>query len=110
MPTRSSSSIARVRACPAFIPMCSCRASPICLLTVSTGLREVIGSWKIMAIFRPRMRRICSSRIVSRSWPSNSTCPPTILPGGEGIRRMMESTVWLLPQPDSPTMPRVCPG
>src|SRR5437773_2904345 len=28
-------------------------------------------------------------------------------PGGEGIRRMMESEVTLLPQPDSPTRPSV---
>src|SRR2546427_10149617 len=28
-------------------------------------------------------------------------------PGGEGMRRMMESEVTLLPQPDSPTRPSV---
>ena len=35
--------------------------------------------------------------------------PPTILPGGVGIRRMIDSAVTLLPQPDSPTMPSVSP-
>ena len=32
--------------------------SSIWLPTVNTGFREVIGSWKIMEISRPRMRRI----------------------------------------------------
>src|SRR5262247_2108125 len=31
-------------------------------------------------------------------------------PGGEAIRRMMESEVTLLPQPDSPTTASVSPG
>ena len=35
--------------------------SMICSPIFSTGLSEVIGSWKIMAISRPRMRRISSS-------------------------------------------------
>ena len=35
--------------------------------------------------------------------------PPTILPGGLWIRRMIDIEVMLLPQPLSPTMPSVCP-
>ncbi len=77
---------------------------------VSTGLSEVIGSWKIMAIWLPRMWRISSSLAWSRSSPSKMIWPPAILPGGVGIRRMIESAVTLLPQPDSPTMPSVSPG
>ena len=37
---------------------------------VSTGLSEVIGSWKIMAISLPRIWRISSSSSSSRFWPS----------------------------------------
>src|SRR6266536_4939189 len=36
--------------------------------------------------------------------------PLTILPGGCGISRMSDSAVTDLPQPDSPTMPRVSPA
>ena len=55
-------------------------ASAIWLPMVNTGFSEVIGSWKIMAISLPRMRRKVSSPAVVRSnapllgdW--NSTCP-----------------------------------
>src|SRR6516164_6806866 len=36
--------------------------------------------------------------------------PSTMRPGGEAIRRNMESEVTLLPQPDSPTTASVSPG
>src|SRR5690349_24899974 len=36
--------------------------------------------------------------------------PPTTRPGGSGTRRITESAVRLLPQPLSPTTPRVPPG
>ena len=42
--------------------------------------------------------------------PSKRISPLAILPGGIGIRRMIESPVMLLPQPDSPTTPSVSPG
>jgi len=35
--------------------------------------------------------------------------PPTILPGGLGTRRMIDSAVIDLPQPDSPTTAKVSP-
>jgi hypothetical protein len=35
--------------------------------------------------------------------------PPTIFPGGVGIKRIKESTVTLLPHPLSPTTPSVVP-
>ena len=77
--------------------------------TVSTGLSEVIGSWKIMEISFPRMPRIAVSESFSRSVPSKRIDPETMRPGGSGIRRNIESEVTLLPQPDSPTTPRVSP-
>ena len=42
--------------------------------TVKSGLRLVIGSWKIIAISRPRMARICLSGSVARS----STAPSLV--------------------------------
>ena len=35
--------------------------------------------------------------------------PPTIFPGGFGTRRMIDSAVMDLPQPDSPTTAKVSP-
>ncbi len=35
--------------------------------TVKSGLRLVIGSWKIIAISLPRMARICFNGICARS-------------------------------------------
>ena len=53
---------------------------------VSTGFSAVIGSWKIIAISLPRTLRIASSSSCSRSWPSQLDAPPTMRPGGLGIR------------------------
>src|SRR5262249_19192093 len=92
-----------------FIPKCVSSASRICLPTVSTGLRDVIGSWKIIAISRPRIRRSPRSERFSRSVPSKTAVPAVTEPArgrmagsaGEGA---------LLPQPDSPTIPSGSPG
>src|SRR6516164_9053074 len=77
---------------------------------VSTGLSELIGSWKIIEISLPRMSRIPRSDRASRSWPPKRMLPSTMRPGGEAIRRNMESEVTVLPQPDSPTTASVSPG
>src|SRR5215510_2139296 len=77
---------------------------------VSTGLREVIGSWKIIEMSLPRNARICASSSLTRSRPSSSIEPPTIRPGGSGMSRITESAVMLLPQPDSPTIASVSRG
>ncbi len=90
-------------------PRCTRSASAICRPTVSTGLSEVIGSWKIIEIALPRSARISSSSMWSRSRPSSRTAPPTIRPGGVGTRRIIDSAVMLLPQPDSPTIARISP-
>ena len=72
---------------------------------VNTGSSAVIGSWKIIAMRLPRMRRISDSGNLSRSFPRKRMRPPAIDPGGLGIRRRIESAVTDLPQPDSPTRP-----
>ncbi len=76
---------------------------------VITGLSDVIGSWKIIEMSRPRMARISSSGSCSRSTPSSTTSPSTMRPGGSAISRISDSAVMLLPQPDSPTIASVSP-
>ena len=81
----------------------------ICVPIVSVGLSDVIGSWKIIAISRPRTSSSFLSESFVRSRPSNITEPETIFAGGFGIRPMIESAVTDFPQPDSPTIPSVSP-
>src|SRR6266542_5027384 len=76
---------------------------------VSTGFNDVIGSWKIIEMASPRTLRISASGSSSRSRPSKITRPPTVRPGGDAIRRRIDSDVTLLPQPDSPTTASVSP-
>src|SRR5436190_1970836 len=76
---------------------------------VSTGFNDVIGSWKIMEMASPRTLRISASGSSSRSRPSKITRPATVRPGGDAIRRRIDSDVTLLPQPDSPTTASVSP-
>src|SRR6185312_12752889 len=76
---------------------------------VRVGFRLVSGSWKMNPISLPRSLRMPSSESLSRSTPSNTTDPDTILPGGFGTSLVNDSAVTLLPQPDSPTRPRVSP-
>src|SRR4030081_45288 len=71
----------RLRASLLSILRCSSSASDICRLMVSTGLRLVIGSWKIIAMLFPRIPRTSSSSIFRTSAPSNMMEPLTILPG-----------------------------
>ncbi len=77
---------------------------------LSTGLSEVIGSWKIIAISRPRIARISSSPSLSKSRPLNSMRPPTTRPAGFASKRMMASEETDLPQPDSPTNATTSPA
>ena len=52
--------------------------SVICRPIFITGLSDVIGSWKIIAISRPQIRRRSRSDIVVSSMPSNCTLPSRI--------------------------------
>jgi hypothetical protein len=81
----------------------------ICVPIVSVGFRLVIGSWKTIAIWRPRTSS--SSRRLSRvsSRPSKRTEPPTTRPFF-GSSPMIESAVTDLPQPDSPTIASDAPS
>src|SRR5437763_7788166 len=57
----------------------------------------------------PRILRTSSGVRLMMSWPWKRTSPETILPGGLGMRRMIERFVTDFPEPDSPTMPKVSP-
>ena len=110
MPTVSSISPAFCQA--SFFEQCSCRRiiSQIWSPTVFTGSREVIGSWKIMAISSPRMARISRSLSVKRSLPLKYTFPLSTLAGGFGRIRRILSAVVVLPAPVSPTKPSASPS
>ena len=84
--------------------------SVICVLILNVGFRDVIGSWKIIAMSFPRTSSSWRSPSVVSSCPSKTTEPSTIFAGGLGIRPMIESAVTDFPQPDSPTMPSVLPS
>jgi len=64
---------------------------------------------RMIEISRPRTLRIWRSVRAARSLPSNRMLPPVMRPVGSGSRRMTESAVTLLPQPDSPTTASVSP-
>ena len=72
----------------------------------STGLSEVIGSWKTIAILSPRSARTSSWSIATMSRP-RKTISPLAIRLCSCSSRMIDSAVTLLPEPDSPTMPSV---
>ena len=79
-------------------------ASPMIASTVRRGFSEAYGSWKMICMSRHRARiERLSSRVTSR--PSNQTSPEV-----GSIRRSTQRPVVDLPQPDSPTRPRVSPA
>src|SRR3954463_8211038 len=108
MPTAFSSSSARARAC--FFETSSCRriASASWSPILCTGFRLVIGSWKIIAISLPRISRSRRGLAVSRSSPFQDAVPEDIAVRF-GLSPMIVRQVTLLPEPDSPTIPRVWP-
>ena len=75
---------------------------------LTTGFKDVIGSWNTIAISRPHRRRSLLGDSPTSSRPSYTT-----LPSRRTLRAMMipmierDSTV--LPEPDSPTTPSVLP-
>ena len=118
IPTEWRSPTARARASALLKVPWRRMVSMIWFPTVWTGLKEVIGSWNTSPISPPRIWRI--SALPGSSWTRSSAAalsaprcsrilPLTIRPGRSTIRRM-ERAMTLLPQPLSPTMPRVLRG
>src|SRR5436190_1787775 len=97
MPTRRSASIAIWRACRLSTGWWSRIPSTIWLPTVWIGENEVIGSWKIIAISAPRMRRISWPR--GSSFARSTTCSPT---STRRWYRISPPTI----RPGLPTIPR----
>ena len=87
---------------------CQRSTSLICWPTRITGLSEVMGSWKIIAMALPRRARNAGACNCSRFWLCRKTWPPrTEIAGGNSP--MMDSASRLLPEPDSPTTPSTSP-
>ena len=109
MPTRSSISTARARAAVRDTCRCARRARAIWLPTVNAGFKLVIGSWKIIEICAPRTRRIASPDSPTSSVPSKLIEPvtrPLLWPTSP----ITASDDTVLPDPLSPTRPRVSPA
>src|SRR5580698_7562759 len=101
--------MARARAVFASAPRCSSTVSAIWSPIVIVGFSDVIGSWKIIPTSLPRTCRIPSSLSDEITWSPRLILPPTMCPPG-GRSCMIESAVIVLPEPDSPTMPRHSPA
>jgi len=85
------------------------KASLICRSTVKTGLRLVIGSWNITEIALPRIVYNSLVESVVSSSPLKVMLPSAMYPlPSSSLRMLMAETD--LPQPLSPTTPRVLPG
>ena len=90
-------------------------AMPLALMASSTwkpidhtGLRFDIGSCGTNPILRPRIASISFGEALVRSWPSRRIWPPETWPV-PGSRLMIACAVVDLPEPDSPTIARLCP-
>ena len=110
MPTSFSNSTARRAAAFESSPRLRRSPSPIWRPIFITGLSEVIGSWNTMPISVPRTLRNSRGDRPRRSRPSNRTWPATPAPEPAPTRPISERTSTDLPDPDSPTMPSVCPA
>src|SRR5690349_14307244 len=76
---------------------------------LNSGFSDAIGSCRIIAIARPRMRRSARALLPVSSSPSKAMLPPAMRAFG-GSSPMMERQVVVLPQPDSPISPSVSPA
>ncbi len=84
--------------------MCSDSWRPIDII----GCSEVSGSWKIIAISRPRTSRSSRFESASRFRPSYIAVPSTVAPSGSSPRSARADIV--LPLPLSPATPKTVPG
>src|SRR5262245_27423635 len=103
-PTRSSSRSRRLRTSAAASDSLVTSGSTMIEPTRMRGFSEAYGSWNTACTERRYARRFALSS-VWRSCPSKRMMPP--------VGRSSSSTIFavvVLPQPDSPTTPRVLPG
>ena len=85
------------------------RTSAIWSPTVMTGLSEVMGSWKIMAMRVPRRARSLAGVAFRTSSPCSSTWP-ALASSSRGSSPMTDWAVTDLPEPNSPTTHTISPG
>ena len=109
IPTVSSILRASSNASRAESFLCRRIPSAICTSTRLTGFRAVMGSWKIIATFRPRILSISLSDFFNSGSPLSVILPLTILPGGSGTSPRILRPAVVLPAPVSPTSPSVSP-
>src|SRR5581483_2374754 len=103
-PTSSSSSRTRSRASRIRLTTpCTTSGSPTRSRTFMRGFKLAYGSWNTSCMSRRRWRRLSPSTCVM-SFPLN-----VIVPAAMGTRRRMARPVVVLPEPVSPTRPRVSP-
>src|SRR4029453_9517937 len=103
MPTCvNSASVPPPAFCP-LMPLCSSRISPICASIVCSGLSEVIGSWKMIEMFVPRISPLPLSAAVNSSRPRKRIWPEGCEALGYGSNFRIDSALTDFPEPDSPT-------
>ena len=107
-PAASSRLTARRQASCRDTLRCSSTHSATCQPTLYIGFSAVIGSWNTIAIFAPRIRCHCASLPPSSSVPDSRTDPVTC--AAPGSRPSTDRASMVLPEPDSPTTPRVWPA
>ena len=88
--------------------LCFNKGSAICFPIRIVGSREVIGSWKIIEISFPRIFCHSSSFKSRRLRPLNNNSPCGIT-AFFAFKPIKVFVVTDLPEPDSPTIARVCP-
>ena len=118
IPTIFISSMARSLASCLLHLSCARIPSVICFSIVTIGFKYDIGSWKIMLMSLPRIAFIFFSYSFfsffvlyltgEMSSPSKIISPAVTVPFGAN-NPISESIPTLLPEPDSPTIPRTSP-
>lgn len=110
MPT-SSSNAERALACggAADVQDASAPVSTSCSPTVYSGFRLVSGSWKIIAMRRPRRRQLLGAQLVDALAVEQDLAAGDASGRLEQVGPMMAAPVSDLPAPDSPTTPSTSP-
>ena len=115
MPTLSSRSAARRRASARLTSSCTSTTSAICAPIVWMGEKELIGSWKIIPMWPPRIAWICAPRVPSFAISARKPLRASSRISPETTLRLApsscisDSAVTLLPEPLSPTSASTSP-
>ena len=105
--TRSSIASAAWRAAAAPSGRCARTVSVSCVPILRCGVSAACGSWNTKPTRAPRMAVRRAADAPTSSSPARRMLPEATAPGAR--RPGIASASWLLPAPDSPTMPRLPP-